>query len=182
MIDLVLLDLVMQGMDGFDVLKHRQEMPEFKQIPVVVLTTTDTPEVQTKAFELGASDFISKPTEPAIARHRIDNILKTNRRLNHILQKQEALRIKSEVDEMTHLLNKATAEHAISHILLSTPEELHALFAIDIDNFKAVNDIFGHKMGDHTISVVAGILASHFSGSTLSDASAETNLLLLCGI
>ena len=60
MIDLVLLDLVMQGMDGFDVLKHRQEMPEFKQIPVVVLTTTDTPEVQTKAFELGASDFISK--------------------------------------------------------------------------------------------------------------------------
>ena len=119
MIDLVLLDLVMQGMDGFDVLKHRQEMPEFKQIPVVVLTTTDTPEVQTKAFELGASDFISKPTEPAIARHRIDNILKTNRRLNHILQKQEALRIKSEVDEMTHLLNKATAEHAISHILLS---------------------------------------------------------------
>ena len=66
----------------------------FKQIPVVVLTTTDTPEVQTKAFELGASDFLSKPTEPAIARHRIDNILKTNRRLNHILQKQEALRIK----------------------------------------------------------------------------------------
>ena len=93
MIDLVLLDLVMQGMDGFDVLKHRQEMPEFKQIPVVVLTTTDTPEVQTKAFELGASDFLSKPTEPAIARHRIDNILKTNRRLNHILQKQEALRM-----------------------------------------------------------------------------------------
>lgn len=89
MIDLVLLDLVMQGMDGFDVLKHRQEMPEFKQIPVVVLTTTDT------------------------------------------------------------------------------PEELHALFAIDIDNFKAVNDIFGHKMGDHTISVVAGILASHFSGSDI---------------
>lgn len=68
---------------------------------------------------------------------------------------------------MTHLLNKATAEHAISHILLSTPEELHALFAIDIDNFKAVNDIFGHKMGDHTISVVAGILASHFSGSDI---------------
>ena len=64
---------------------------------------------------------------------------------------------------MTHLLNKATAEHAISHILLSTPEELHALFAIDIDNFKAVNDIFGHKMGDHTISVVAGILASKSS-------------------
>lgn len=167
MIDLVLLDLVMQGMDGFDVLKHRQEMPEFKQIPVVVLTTTDTPEVQTKAFELGASDFISKPAEPAIARLRIDNILKTNRRLNHILQKQEALRIKSEVDEMTHLLNKTIAEHTISHILLSTPEKLHALFAIDIDNFKAVNDIFGHKMGDHTISVVAGILASHFSSSDI---------------
>ena len=92
MIDLVLLDLVMSGMDGFDVLKHRQEMPEFKKIPVVVLTTTDTPEVQTKAFELGASDFISKPAEPAIARLRIGNILKTNRRLNNILQKREELR------------------------------------------------------------------------------------------
>ena len=167
MIDLVLLDLVMSGMDGFDVLKHRQEMPEFKKIPVVVLTTTDTPEVQTKAFELGASDFISKPAEPAIARLRIGNILKTNRRLNNILQKREELRIRSEVDEMTHLLNKTTAEHTISHILLSSPEGLHALFAIDIDNFKAVNDICGHKMGDHTISVVAGILASHFSGSDI---------------
>lgn len=167
MIDLVLLDLVMSGMDGFDVLKHRQGMPEFKKIPVVVLTTTDTPEVQTKAFELGASDFISKPAEPAIARLRIGNILKTNRRLNNILQKREELRIRSEVDEMTHLLNKTTAEHTISHILLSSPEGLHALFAIDIDNFKAVNDICGHKMGDHTISVVAGILASHFSGSDI---------------
>ena len=168
MIDLVLLDLVMQGMDGFDVLKHRQEMPEFKQIPVVVLPTTDTPEVQTKAFELGASDFLSKPTEPAIARHRIGYYLKIELQIElYFLHKIEVWWIKSEVDEMTHLLNKATAEHAISHILLSTPEELHALFAIDIDNFKAVNDIFGHKMGDHTISVVAGILASHFSGSDI---------------
>ena len=165
-IDLVLLDLVMPGMDGFDVLTHRQEMPVFQKIPVVVLTTTNTPEVQTKAFELGASDFISKPVEPAIARLRIDNILKTNRRLN-ILKKQEELRIRSEVDEMTHLLNKTITEHTISHLLTSAPEELHALFAIDIDNFKAVNDIYGHKMGDHTISVVAGILASHFSGSDI---------------
>ena len=166
-IDLVLLDLVMPGMDGFDVLTHRQEMPVFQKIPVVVLTTTNTPEVQTKAFELGASDFISKPVEPAIARLRIDNILKTNRRLNNILKKQEELRIRSEVDEMTHLLNKTITEHTISHLLTSAPEELHALFAIDIDNFKAVNDIYGHKMGDHTISVVAGILASHFSGSDI---------------
>lgn len=166
-IDLVLLDLVMPGMDGFDVLTHRQEMPVFQKIPVVVLTTTNTPEVQTKAFELGASDFISKPVEPVIARLRIDNILKTNRRLNNILKKQEELRIRSEVDEMTHLLNKTITEHTISHLLTSAPEELHALFAIDIDNFKAVNDIYGHKMGDHTISVVAGILASHFSGSDI---------------
>lgn len=166
-IDLVLLDLVMPGMDGFDVLTHRQEMPVFQKIPVVVLTTTNTPEVQTKAFELGASDFISKPVEPAIARLRIDNILKTNRRLNNILKKQEELRIRSEVDEMTHLLNKTITEHTISHLLTSAPEELHALFAIDIDNFKAVNDIYSHKMGDHTISVVAGILASHFSGSDI---------------
>lgn len=166
-IDLVLLDLVMPGMDGFDVLTHRQEVPVFQKIPVVVLTTTNTPEVQTKAFELGASDFISKPVEPAIARLRIDNILKTNRRLNNILKKQEELRIRSEVDEMTHLLNKTITEHTISHLLTSAPEELHALFAIDIDNFKAVNDIYGHKMGDHTISVVAGILASHFSGSDI---------------
>lgn len=166
-IDLVLLDLVMPGMDGFDVLTHRQEMPVFQKIPVVVLTTTNTPEVQTKAFELGASDFISKPVEPAIARLRIDNILKTNRRLNNSLKKQEELRIRSEVDEMTHLLNKTITERTISHLLMSAPEGLHALFAIDIDNFKAVNDIYGHKMGDHTISVVAGILASHFSGSDI---------------
>ncbi len=102
-IDLVLLDLIMPGMDGFDVLNHRPLIPQFAKIPVVVLTTSDTTEVQTKAFELGASDFISKPVIPSVARLRISNILQANRRLQAILKRQESLRLRAEFDEMTHL-------------------------------------------------------------------------------
>lgn len=161
-IDLVLLDLIMPGMDGFDVLSHRPLIPEFSKIPVIVLTTSDTTEIQTKAFELGASDFISKPVIPSVARLRINNVLQANRRLQAILKRQEVLRVRAELDEMTHLLNKTTAEHTISHLLMAKPTEPHAMLVIDVDNFKAINDLFGHKMGDHTIAVIAGILASHF--------------------
>lgn len=166
-IDLILLDLVMPEMDGFEVLCRRQQMPELKKIPVIVLTTSDTTYVQARAFELGASDFIIKPVEPAIARSRINNVLEAERRLQDILKKQETWRLKAEVDEMTHLLNKSTTEHTISHLLSTYPSEQHAMLVVDIDNFKAINDIYGHEMGDHTICVIAGTLASHSSGTDI---------------
>ena len=161
-IDMVLLDLVMPGIDGFEVLRRRQQMEEFKNIPVIVLTTSDSDRFQTEAFELGADEFIVKPVDSKIALTRINNILYARRRLQNLLREQQKLIIQSQFDSMTNLYNKETIEKKISQTLEGYPEDLHALMAIDIDNFKGVNDIFGHKMGDHIINVVAGVLSAQF--------------------
>lgn len=161
-IDIVLLDLIMPGMDGLEVLRRRQEIESFADIPVIVLTMSDKNETQVEAFELGADDFIIKPVESEIAISRINNVLDSRRRLNLLIKNQKELRIRAEIDEMTHLYNKTATEKNIGDALINFPDTLHAMMVIDIDNFKAVNDMWGHKVGDHTISVVAGIIASQF--------------------
>lgn len=165
-IDLVLLDLVMPGIDGFEVLR-RALSPKFAGIPVVVLTASDDNETQVEAFRLGAREFLNKPIKPEIAVSRINNVLESQRRLNVMLKEQEELKVKAEIDEMTKLLNKATAEKMAKQILEEYPDENHAILMIDIDNFKNVNDSLGHDVGDHVISVVAGIISMQFGGSDI---------------
>ena len=162
-IDMVLLDIVMTGIDGFEVLRRRQQMEAFKNIPVIILTTSTSISFQTEAFELGADEFIVKPVDPEVAFSRINNTLCVRRRLTNALKEQENLKMKNQIDEMTNLFNKTAVEQMISQSLSAAPQEKHALMVVDIDNFKAANDVFGHKVGDHIIVVISALLAAQFS-------------------
>ena len=161
-IDLVLLDLVMPGIDGFEVLRRRQSMDGFKDTPVIVLTNTESVSSQSEAFALGADEFIIKPVDARIALSRINNTLGVKRRLQSSRDEQNAWKTKSQIDEMTSLFNKMTVEKLITKTLTEHEDGLHALMLIDIDNFKSVNDVYGHTMGDHVISVIAGVISSQF--------------------
>lgn len=162
LIDLVLLDLVMPGIDGFEVLRRRQTMDAFKDIPVIVLTSSNSIEFQTEAFELGADEFIIKPVDARIALSRVNNTLGVKSRLQSSLDEQTVWKIKSQIDEMTRLFNKVTIENLVTETLTNAPSALHALMVIDIDNFKSANDIYGHTVGDHIICVIAGVISSQF--------------------
>ena len=153
LIDLILLDLVMPGIDGFEVLRRRQTMDAFKDIPVIVLTSSNSIEFQTEAFELGADEFIIKPVDARIALSRINNTLVVKRRLQNSLDAQNLWKVKSQIDEMTSLFNKMTIENLVSETLTNAPSALHALMVIDIDNFKSAN---------HIICVIAGVISSQF--------------------
>ena len=161
-IDLVLLDLVMPGIDGFEVLNRRQSMEGFKDTPVIVLTNTESVTSQSMAFALGADEFIIKPVDARIALSRINNTLGVKRRLQSSRDEQKAWETRSQIDAMTSLFNKMTVEKLITKTLTEREDGLHALMVIDIDNFKSVNDVYGHTMGDHVISVVAGVISSQF--------------------
>lgn len=87
--DMVLLDLVMPGIDGFEVLRRRRDMDNFRKIPVIVLMTSDSELFQKEAFELGADEYIVKPVDGKVALSRINNILGARRRIKALLHKQE---------------------------------------------------------------------------------------------
>lgn len=167
-IDLVLLDLVMTGIDGFEVLRRRQNMQNFLDIPVIVLTTSDSVKMQASAYKLGANDYIIKPVNKDIALSRIRNLLKSRKRIKKLISQYDEYKIKAEIDGMTGLLNKTTAIRLITERLIAQSDKHHALLVVDIDNFKAVNDIYGHAVGDHTIGIVASTISTIFTDNYIA--------------
>lgn len=160
-IQLLLLDLQMPGMNGLEVLEYRKEDPEFSEIPVIVITVNDEIRDQMAAFQLGATDYITKPFIREIVIYRINNVLSSKKRVDEIVREKETLQVKTELDLMTGLYNKVTAEKLISTILADN-QKLNAMLIIDIDNFKQVNDCEGHLVGDHTIRIIADLISGHF--------------------
>lgn len=161
-IDLILLDLAMPNLDGIEVLKKRKETSYLKNIPVIVITSNLQPEYQIAAFELDATDYITKPFIPDVVRFRVEHVLASRKRIATMEAEARELKIKSQMDLMTGLYNKATSEKIISEVLARFPEQNHAMLVMDIDNFKAINDMSGHLMGDHTIRVMASMIVGTF--------------------
>jgi diguanylate cyclase (GGDEF)-like protein len=155
----------MPTMAGFEVLEKRKGLDYFKDIPVVVITSSGAVEDQIKAFELGASDYINNPFVPEIAVSRVDNVVASHRRMLSMEQEARKFKVRSELDQMTGLYNKSTSQNMINEILKTGEGKINALFVIDIDNFKSVNDISGHLEGDHVIRIVADLISSLFRKS-----------------
>ncbi len=149
--DLVLLDILMPGMDGFETYHALRELEDRlgrQHIPVIFLTGENDSAVEQKGLELGASDFIHKPFNKEIVVRRIENTI-TNRKTIESLT-EEAM-----FDKLTGFLNKARGTERVSKLC---SRKTGALMILDIDNFKLVNDLFGHDMGDRVLQSFADIL------------------------
>lgn len=157
----ILLDIQMPVMTGLEVLEYRRTDPVFSEIPVIVITINDEIRDQMTAFQLGATDYITKPFIREIVIYRINNVLSSKKRVDEIVREKENLQIKTEMDLMTGLYNKVTAEELITDILAHN-HKLNAMLIIDIDNFKQVNDYEGHLVGDHTIRIIADLISGYF--------------------
>lgn len=161
-IDVVLLDLMMNGLNGFDVLEKRQEMDFFQKIPVVVITGSNHMEDQVHAFDLGANEYISKPFITEIVASRVNNVMASNSRMHSVELEVQRMKLKSELDEMTGLYNKTTTEYTMDSVLKLSDKHTEVLMVIDIDNFKTVNDTKGHQSGDHVIKIIANLISGLF--------------------
>lgn len=161
-VDIILLDLMMPGLDGFGMLEKIKTNDDTRNIPVVVITSSGSAEDQVKAFDLGANDYVNKPFIPEIVVSRVNNVMASHRRVTSIEKEAEELKVKSELDQMTGLYNKTTFEHEMDIELMGHSDQLDALILIDIDNFKSVNDTSGHLAGDHTIRIVADLISGLF--------------------
>ena len=165
--DLILLDINMPEMDGFAVFAALRKLPGCSEIPVMILTSDDDAETETKCLELGAIDFIAKPFVSSVMLSRVARILELEelrRRLAANLEKktQEVsdIRDKSTIDELTGLRNRHYLEEVVrTHLGSGDPG---TLMMFDLDNFKAINDTYGHGAGDQTLRTLAGILRKFF--------------------
>ncbi len=159
-IDLIICDLIMEKFDGIKFLTLLTNTPKKKDIPIIMLTSIDKIEDKVKALESGAQDYITKPIDPRelVARVKIHLKLKlTQDYLNEINKTLEHL---SRSDPLTGVYNRrvllesleAEFERAKRYSLK------FSILLMDIDNFKEVNDKFGHIYGDKVLKQLAQVL------------------------
>lgn len=161
--DMILLDISMPEMDGFELLRKIRTMENGKDIPVIFLTADNDTETETRCFKEGAIDFIVKPFVPAVMQSRIGRALELEELRRGLADKLEKktrevsdIKSKSYQDALTGLWNRAYTENAVNEMI--SQGKKGALFMLDMDNFKAVNDNYGHIAGDETLKIFAGTL------------------------
>jgi diguanylate cyclase (GGDEF)-like protein len=153
--DVVLLDIIMPGMDGYEVCRQLKNNPKTKDIPVIFVTARGDSEDEATGLNLGAVDYIAKPFNNAVVKARV----RTHAQLKVRTDMLERLAM---VDGLTGLANRRQFDHALDIEWKRAARSGHSVSVImmDIDHFKAYNDNYGHGAGDDGLQRVAGALGS----------------------
>jgi diguanylate cyclase (GGDEF)-like protein len=153
-VTIALLDVDMPGMDGYAVCRRLRAEPRFATIPIVMVTGHEDSVAITRAFEAGATDFISKPVNWALLPRRLEYILRNAAAAERI----ERL---AYFDTLTELPNRQrcieTAEQLFEQA--AQAQECVAVISLDLNSLKRVNDTFGHAIGDAVLRAFAARLA-----------------------
>ena len=145
-ISLIMLDLMMPVMDGYEFLEMYRKRKEYSYLPVVVCTTEDDPEREQKMLELGAWDFVLKNSSPGIMRLRAGNAIEKS--------KVRFL----EYDFLTGIYGQQKFYQATRELLDQRAGANFAFIHFDIDRFRIINTLYGSKEGDRLIHFVAGAI------------------------
>lgn len=154
--DLILLDISRPEMNGCALMETLKKREDLARIPVVILTTGDDVAMESRFLAAGAADFITKPIVPVVIRLRIRRILEAEdmrhrleNRLEEKIREVSAIRSKAQQDALTGLWNRVYTEEMVN--TLASGGVKGAIFMIDMDNFKAINDNYGHIAGDNVL-------------------------------
>lgn len=151
--DLILLDVIMPEMDGYEVCRKLKADPVMRDVPIIFITAMSQQEDEAIGLELGAVDYIAKPFNPTIVRLRIRNQIELKRQ-------RDLLARLSHLDGLTGIPNRRALDEVLEREWRRGSRSLKpvSLLMIDIDHFKAYNDSCGHLAGDDCLRTVAQAL------------------------
>ena len=174
-IDLILLDIMMPNMDGYEVCEKLKSNPKTKNIPIIFITAKTDEESIEKAFDIGGTDYITKPFLPKELLARVKKEL-------HIQNLQNELKLLASTDPMTKLYNRRYFIQTAKHIFDLNKREKQdlSIIMLDIDKFKNVNDTYGHDIGDKVIIALSNELTNqHRASDVVCRYGGEEFVLLL---
>jgi len=176
--DLVLLDVVMPGLDGYEVLRRLKADAATRDVPVIFVTSKDDVADEERGFALGAVDYIAKPISAPIVRARVRTHLELKRQRD--LLEQRAL-----IDQLTGVANRRGFDEALERRWQTGVREGTPLLLVllDVDHFKPYNDHYGHGAGDDCLRRIGEALNAAFDrpGELAARVGGEEFALLLPG-
>lgn len=162
-IDLILLDILMSKMDGYETCAAIKSNPKTADIPVIFITAMSEVMDDAKGFEVGADDYITKPFNPSTILARAKHQIKLRRTINKL---EELYRVALDSNPLSGLPGNNTIRSRID-TLVKEGSEVVVVYA-DLDNFKEFNDKYGFAIGDEVLLFTADILqevTSKFAGT-----------------
>ena len=151
--DLILLDIMMPDIDGYEVCRQLKAHPETNRIPIIFVSALDEVRDEAKGLQLGAVDYITKPYHPDIVKARVRSHMS-------LKQKTDLLEDMSNIDGLTQVANRRYLDYRLQAEIrrLQRSQSHLSLIMLDIDHFKPFNDNYGHGRGDECLIKVAELL------------------------
>ncbi len=159
-IDLILLDILLPGMDGFEVCQHLKGMAQTQNIQIVMLTCLKDTKSKVRGIELGVDDFLVKPIDKEVLIARVNALLKKKEYFDKLTSDYERALHSAITDKLTGLYNHAYFKQYLKLEIERSLRQNHslALILFDIDDFKEYNDVLGHLVGDEILKELAQLI------------------------
>ena len=155
--DVILLDAMMPVLDGFDCCSQLQNLPNGDHTPVLIITALEDRESVDRAYEVGASDYVTKPIHWAVLRQRVRHLIEQSCLRQQLEAANQELQRLVSIDGLTQVANRRCLdEYLDQECKRASREQIPiSLVLCDIDFFKNYNDNYGHQEGDRCLQEVA---------------------------
>jgi diguanylate cyclase (GGDEF)-like protein len=168
--DIILLDLIMPVMDGYEVCEHLKADEATQEIPIIMVTSKAETADKVKGLEMGALDYVTKPFDEAELIARVNIHLRLRELYQEVQQQNRLLQEMANRDGLTGLYNHRYFHEQLSQDFLRARryhEDLSCVL-LDIDFFKKFNDTYGHQTGDVVLRALAEVIERSIRASDLA--------------